>query len=627
MERPGCKWIASLLSLGMAAGFLFGGSQCSQMFGGGQDSNQNQQNLGQELARIGDFKIYEKVVQNLAQTPQQGQGLDPLTSKPEDYSTAYANALDAEVTHCLLLAEAKDNGYPLDDKAILDAIGSQFDESLPQQKMMAEVQQKIPQNATDKDFDDYVKKLSGHSVAEQRQTRLDSYQKGLSDPLVRDALLRQFANDIVVNGIEKSITVTDDDLKHSQDQYVSKEIVFKPAKHPGVNLEKEANQVLADLKAKKITFEDAMDKYSDEAPGKGKKLHDNTSETDTMTWKTNPDYAPVRDLKQGQISEVYPDKPDGYKISELVSIISPPMPDFDKRKDDLKRNYLQTLSAEQLQEGLKKERNKNIIKWDVPGWGLLEDWQQATLGQNSTFTTKSPAEQNKINQSFLDKAAKVTDSGGELTAVGALMPLWNSAKGSAKDALTDQFMSVMSDFLSQYPSFSGRMALVAVAADKKNGKLLDQSLLAACDINDAGVSNSSGEANFTDIAAALDKYQSTGLLKTDEAKAIQMKLDSWRDEKLQSDIEQAKEAKEEAIEKKKVMAERLQAEANKPKPPAPKPLIGSGVRALPQSGPGAPTGSPIPGMSPMATAPKASTPAPAKPAATPAPPPAKPAGK
>lgn len=629
MERPGCQWIVTIILLGMAGGFLFGGSQCRGLLGNGQENLNGNQDQGEEIATIGDFKVYLGPIQKQVNgSPSQGGGgVNPLTSTASDYATAYARALDTQVTQCLLLEVAKQNGFPLDDDAILEAMGSQIDQQFDQQKMMAPFQDKsLPQNMTDQQFSDYFKKKNGKTPAEQKAAELDQYKQLLSDPQMRDNMLHGLANDIVMNGFSKSIPVSDDDLKHSRDEYVTKRILFLPDKHKGQDLEKLADQVDADLKSKKIKFEDAMDKYSDESVAKGKKAHDNTNEVDTMTWKTNPDYEKVRDLKQGEISDVIPNKPSGYAIYQLENVISPPIPNFDKTKNDIKKQYLQTLAAEKLQDGLKQLRASGAIKWDDPDWGLLEDWYQATTGQDSGFSAKPKAEQLKIDQGFVDKAMSAKqDPPAFLTAAGAFDPIWTAASEVEKKSLSDEYEKILTGFAAQFPCFTARMEIVKLAAEKgtKEKDVVFQNLMAAVQINQQGVSDPSGQVNFSDIARATDQYHEKGLLTSEQVSQVQDKLDAFRDEKLRFDAQNLQEQKQEAAERAKEEAARAKAEASKPKPAAPAPPpspFGKGVRALPPgpSGPGAPpkfsvTPAAPPANHPATTPPVKTRPAGAKP--------------
>jgi len=626
MERPGCKWIVSGISLAMAIGFLFG-SQCNSLLNGRGQPNPKGQD-GQQIAEIGDIKLYDAPLTKLVDSGQAGGRLDPVTSKPVDYPKAYSQALDAEVTHALLLEVAKENGFPLDDSAILKAIDSQFDMSLDQAKMTAMMSKDLAQNATDQQVSDYIKKKYGKTPAELKKANEDAAQETISDPDKRSDLLLQLANDVAMKGFSDSLVVTDDDLKHSQDEYVGKHIVFNPDKHPGEDMEKLANQVLADLKAKKITFEQAMDKYSDESAAAGKKKSDNTSQTDTLTWKTNPDYVQLRNLKVGDISDVIPNKPKGFAIFTLTNIINVPMPDFAKQKDNLRKSYVESLAAAKQTEALKKLRKSNVVKWTVPGWGYLEDWYQATTG-DSDFAAKPPAEQHKIEQGFVDEAVKLDDTGAVLTAVGAFDPIWTSATDAEKKTLEGKYQDALSKLLIQFPSFEGRMELAKVAAAKKDKDIVFQCLASAADINEGGVANPQGQVNFSDLAAAVYKYKDQGLISASQDAEIQAKLDSWRDQKLDYDKELAERNKEQAIERQKFMEEKRKAEASKPKPapPATAPLVGAGVKAPPPSVPGAPVaGAGPPKLTITPSAPAGSAPAPTV-KVVPTPVPAKPGGK
>jgi hypothetical protein len=222
-----------------------------------------------------------------------------------------------------------------------------------------------------------------------------------------------------------------------------------------------------------------------------------------------------------------------------------------------------------------------------------------------------------------------------MAAAGAFDPIWTAASDTEKKSLTDEREKILTGFASQYPSYPARFELAKMAAAKgtKDKDAVFNNLIAAAQINQQGVADPAGQANFSDIARATDQYREQGLLTKDQVGQIQEKLDSFRDEKLRYDAQSLQEQKQEAIEKAKEEAARAKAEAAKPKPAAPAmpaPTgIGKGVRALPPGPAGA-------APAPIQATPVPPTPKPAvqttgaKPATTPAktpPPEAKPTVK
>jgi hypothetical protein len=632
MEKPGCKWIVAGVSLFMAAGFLFGGATCRGLIGNGQDQGSSVQ-LGQAIGQIGDFKIYDGSLQtdaaNASAPGSQSKLTSPISAEPSDFAKAYGQVLDKRVTQALLLELAKENGFPLDDQAVINAVNGEVDRMLDQEKMQALMSgdKDLPKDPTAKQFSDYFKKKSGHTPDEFRQQAIDGIKQKLEDPSAKEQLLGDLANDIVVKGFSDQIHVTDDALKHSNDQYVTKRIYFNPDKHPGKDLAKEADEVSQDLKAKKITFEAAMDKYTDDSVAAGKKASDNTDTLDYMSWNSSPDFADLRTLKQGEVSSVVPVKPKGYAIYRLDTIINPPMPDFAKQKDTLMKTYLQGMSAQKLQDGLKALRKSGKLQWKVPGWGMLEDWYQATQ-VDPDFAAKSVAEQKKINQDFADKAKDGTDSGSLLTYIGAIAPIWSSASASDKKGMTDDYHKMLTKFESdEYASVPGRLELAKLdAAEKSTAGNVYQDLTSAAEMNEQGISDPLGQRNFSDIARDLDIYGSSGVLSKDQVQSLQKQLDTFRDDKLAYDKQMADQAKEEAKDRQAAMMEKIKemaADKAKNPPPAPsKPAVGAGVRALPPV-PGGAT-PPAPGGPKVSIVPQQVNPGAKTPAAAPKSPPTAP---
>lgn len=556
------------------------------------DSVNGNQDNGAAIATVGDFKVYEKAVSEPAK-----RQVDPTTSTPAMIARNYGQALDNQVTSGLLLLLAKQYNVSFDDKSVLANAGSQFDDSLEMEKMQAEFRKEIPQNATEQQFEDYIKKMSGKTLAQDKQDILDRLQTQLDDPAQKSQVLAQLANSLVEKAIEGSLNVSDADVQHSQDEYNTKRIYFDAKKHSTEDMQKVAEGVLADLTSKKITFEQAMDKYSDDPPARGKAIHDNSDNVVMTTIKSDEDFRPIGDLKQGQLSTVLLVPPNGFAIYRLDSIKSNVPPDFQKNKDSLRKTYVQTIAASTLQDGLKKLRATNAIKWTAPGWDILYNWYQTTIADNS-FGTKTAAEQNKIQMDFFDKGDKSDAEPGKIAAIGAIDPIWTKATPSEKKYLTPKYVDLLASVLQAHESYSGDLLLAKLAADEKKGDFVFQGLDQAEIINSNAITMPSATENFSDLAELVDKYSAANLLNADQKKQLDDAMNGFRDAEKQYELslrdgyKQAAVAAEEA--KKQAAADAAKAKAAAKAAPV-KLTPGGGPLAPHLSAPAAPSATAVPG--------------------------------
>lgn len=589
MQKPGCQVVILIVSAAFAISFMVGSMQCNRM----AQQIQEDQASGAKIATIGDFTVFEQPVRDAAE----GQ-FNPVTATSTDVVRAFASALDQDVTEGLLLALAKQDGISLDDDSILKAMSEQLDESVGMQKQIMIMQKQLPPNATDQQFEEKFKAQTGQSLAQAKKTKLDDLKKQLQDPKQRSTLLGQMANSIVVQGLKDKLNITDQELQHSQDNYVFKRIFLAASKHPGKDVNQLAQQIDSDIKSKKITFEQAMDKYTDDTPGKGRAAHENTNEVQMNTMQTDPEHMPLRSLKLGEVSDPLPATGlangvgKGVAIWRLESILPGNIQDFQKQKPTLLTNYSETLAAAQLQAGLKQERSSGIIKWLSPGWQLLEDWYQNTTSSGD-FSNSTPAEQKAVEEDYFKKAKALNfaDTGALMAETGSLQFLWNAANADEKKKLSDDYYAVLSQFNQQNATYSTCIDLAKMALEKKDGGALATTLAQAASLNEAGISMPEGQKNFEDLNALLLKVEDDKILKPEQIKDIQTTLNTWRTDRQDYDKQMAQQAKEAAEERAKADAERKKeaaaAAAASKKTPAPvvvKPKPGKASAVPPPAG-------------------------------------------
>ncbi len=175
-------------------------------------------------------------------------------------------------------------------------------------------------------------------------------------------------NDLIINSfvakLTKDIKVSDDELKSTYDAE-AKRIKDLPleekreynAAHIVVADKKLADQIIKDLRAKKISFEDAAKKYGKDESAK------NGGNLGWFTAKMMiPDFMKgLKGLKPGLATA--PIKTEfGYHIVNLIDVRVPVVAPFDKVKDQLK----QQVELQKVQEKVKEEVSSIAIQNLVP---------------------------------------------------------------------------------------------------------------------------------------------------------------------------------------------------------------------------------------------------------------------
>lgn len=175
-------------------------------------------------------------------------------------------------------------------------------------------------------------------------------------------------NDLIINAfvakLTKGIKVTDEELKRTYDTEVKriKELPIEDKKeyraaHIVVADKKTADQIIKDIRAKKISFEDAAKKYGKDESAK------NGGDLGWFTSKMMiPDFIKgVKDLKPG-LSQTPIKTEFGYHVVNMIDVRVPVVAPFDKIKDQLK----QQIEMQKVQEKVKEEISAIAIQNLIP---------------------------------------------------------------------------------------------------------------------------------------------------------------------------------------------------------------------------------------------------------------------
>ena len=553
MEKSGCRFAVSIgLALMFILGFL--------MMRGGPPPEQSREAASNApaVAKIGDYRVTEASVEAMTQQP----GAQQLP--PQFMARMLGGAVEQAVNAGLLIQLANRLNIKLDDEAIMRALESQVDEQLQRERTQMIAQGKLKPDATEEQFVEEIKKQYGGTPAEVRQRYLEGARQRLSSPDGRNEIARMAANSLITDELKRRHNLSDEELKKSFSTYVSKRVFLNASKHPGVDLKERAQKILGEIKGG-LSFEAAMEKYSDETPAKGKKVSENTFEVDVKTMTVNPDFGPLMALKPGEMTDVMM-MGDGASIFKLISI-RPDVPgDFEARKASIADEYLLALAASEMQKELKALKDSDLIKWESPGYHVLFDWNSFEMDPATASLT--PAEKRKRYEELLARAKKAGEDdplGPKAAAYaqfGIFEQIYNGASEGDKKGLIDGRIEAINAVLQVTEDVDLRLQLVDLNLEKKDKDAVALNLQQAVDVN-AGTYDAGGERVFRDINARLSKVKAQQGAPPESVKRIETALAEWR-------AGHAEQKKYEAEEKKKQeeaerKAKEAEAEAKKPK--------------------------------------------------------------
>ena len=568
MKKPGCKVVTIILFSILGLSFLItlpGVRGCSA---GQQMSDFENREVGAEVGRVDDQRIVQQVIDQIAQ-PE----LNPTTVTASTAGVSVGRATDQVVTQAYLAVIAKQMGITLDDKTYIAASSRMLDEILPL----------------------YAKSMKPDQIQQIKQQQLDQLKSDLQNPETRQQRIGSILNQVVMDGIEQKLNVSDEEIKHSNDLYHLKRIFLNQAKRKdAVAL---GNHILDDLKSGKLKFEDAMNQFTDDVAAKGKKPQDNDYQIDARSARSSDEFAGIAELRPGQISGLLPVKgmPGGVAIYRLESIQPVAM---QGDVNTTRQNYVGSIAAKELQDKLASAKSAYPVKWSVPGYAVLYEWYKTTQDpqESQAFLKKTEAEQRAYQLDVFKRALPNQDEGGAMAALGSIDAVWSKLSADEKQKLEKDRIQALNYALQYFDSYAIRMELADYYAKAKSPDDAFKNLSQAASINGADVTSAEGERRFGDLSAKVDAWQKSGFLKKDQIDQIRQTLNNWRTERAGYDEQMAKQAKEAADAKKKQEEEdkkRKAEEKNK------KPVLANPGADKPNGGGApAPTGPTAPGALP-----------------------------
>jgi acid phosphatase family membrane protein YuiD len=473
----------------------------------------------------------------------------------------YARVLNGLIDQAAYLPLAKKNGVDLGDAALLKAAERQLDEEAAAQREQAEMTGQLKKGATDKDWDDFLKKNVGKTFAEIRQMRLDGVRKALADASQRDSAMISLARPALEQQLASKMNVSDEQLRKSFENVTYKRVLLKTGV-PGKTPDERAQAALKEIQGG-LKFETAIDRYSNELPTPGKKLSETTNTASGSALATDPQFKALADLKAGQVSGVV-DVPEGKAIYKVVSRTPNVPKDFETKKEDYRRKAVADLVKADVDRQLKElKASGNLVQFSAPGYRALYEYSLMT-GDNPMAPVADLAKAQQIyNQAkqAVQKNEGYDARAAALAQYAALDSMYNAA-GSNKESLRQARIDTTLALLETSESHKLRMDLVELYVEAKQNQPAAEQLLTAARNNTSF--DETGQRRSQEIGAKRQELKSKGILSAEQERMILDEERRWQKDKAETDRLAAEQKRMEEELRKQAEAEAKKNAATKP---------------------------------------------------------------
>lgn len=497
-----------------------------------------------------DEAIRTKIQQQSSQLSSPG---NPAMVLPVQFqSSTAAQALNDIVSQSAMVYLARQNGAKLDDDQVRSLISGEIDRQIKEIQKSLVSQGKLKDGASAKEVDDVFKKELKQAPADLRKSQLTQVDNLLGDPTKRENVVTAAAQFYMMDFYRKKVSVSDTDLDVSNSSYEAKSILFKDA--AGKKASQQATEAAAEIQGKKLTFEQAIDRYSKDMPQPGKKLSEVTAPLPGSAIVVMPDYAALKGLKAGDVSNPI-SLPEGIRLYKIVKVTSTAPKDFAKNKEGYRSRLADQLASQMMTEEIKKAVDTNILEWQIEGYKALYQFGKALADSSLALDVNKRQTQMQAVVDIAKEALSKPGPGAKaavLAEFGAFTLMYQSP-GADKGKLAPERIRVINDYLQQGEDSNLRLELVDLYMQTKDAENASDALATVA--VDNNTFDATGQALFHTIGQKMDELKAAKLLTDTGEKSILKELDRWKADKADFESRQAEAKKAEAEEHKKAEEE------------------------------------------------------------------------
>ncbi|MDX2066389.1 MAG: SurA N-terminal domain-containing protein [Fimbriimonadaceae bacterium] len=491
-----------------------------------------------------------------AQKQQFSMQLQGMALPPEQEAEMAAGAVGRLVQSAAGRAVAKESGVVVTEESARAYLKKKFDEALAMEKEALVNEKKLKPTASEAELDKAIKAKYGKTLTEIRGEQDKQITDAFKDPAKKEQLIGALSTAMLRDKMVAEATPSEAELRKSYDSLTIKRILIKDA--PGTDPMSQATRIEAEIRGG-LSFESAMNKYSQETPLPGKKVGENQLIL-TGRQLTEEAYKPLAGVAAGAVTPPVR-VPEGVVLYKLISVKNELPADFEKKKSDYLKQYAESTADAKLQEKVKAVTEGTGLKWSSKAYEALYDLGQLGMAFDPEKRTQSLVRilANAKQAATEPGAAKI----GALAYFAAANQLAQTDKakyGADRKAAIVQLLEVQEDQ-------SLRMQLIDALAEEKDAVGVSDNLLKAAQFNSDY--SPQGQAKYGELQAKLRALKEQKLVNAEAEKGIQAELARWRKGKIDADKAEAEMKRQMEEEAKKAQAEAKKADASAPKPKTP----------------------------------------------------------
>lgn len=531
MEKSGCGLAVGIaLAVVMALGILSSG-QCNR-------SGPTPGTVDTTVATVGEVTIDARQVAELVDNQQRQFG-SSMELPPFMELSLVAGALQQLVNGGLQVELAKQKGIALTDDAIVAYLNGQIDGLMKAEKERLVKAGKIKADATETQLEEAIRKDAPNftSFAEVRKQNETMIRQELADPAKRTAVLLQAAQALIAEAEAKRLNLTEEQVLQDYDERTLKRVYLSEASNKGKDLKAEAEKILAEIKGG-TTFEQAMDKYSNDAPTTPKeRVSKNELKYGTTMLLDDPRLGSLATLKKGDVSGVL-DEFGGVAIYKVVDVKRNLPKDWDKNKTQLIEQAKQGRVVREVQKAIEEMQKQDRVVWKSAGYRIAYEFQRLASDPSVASDAAKLKERQKELLADAETAIEKDPIGSNVAKLVRFVifeSVYAQATGDDKKTMLERRI----EYAKALPQYDDRPSLQLQVVDmyiegqdKENaGSTLLEAARANMDTSDAG------KGNHAAMLTKLTQMREQKQIEEEVAKLVDEQLDRWVTDKAAADKE------------------------------------------------------------------------------------------
>lgn len=506
---------------------------------GGSGNNQDP-----VLFKAGGTEVKARQFDNLVKAQQSGMG--PAT-EPDQMLREVGRAIDVFVQQAATRQVAQKYGATADDAQLKKWATESVDFQIDMMKMEAQMKGELKQG-TQEEFAAYFKKTRGQTIEEAKEQIAKNVDDELKKPEGRKALQDQFAVRSIQEAASKRITVTEETLKASFDQFFYHRISVVDAALTPDKREEEANKAREEIASGKPVAE----------------VYKRVMKTDITppiemsrsSLESDESQKVILTLKPGELSPVV-QQFGNPTFFQLVKKEAKLPPDFEKEKAKLLENLKTTKASQQVTEEINQAKKAVQIDWKQPELQVVHE---------AYLAISEPIGKTKADFEALLAKAEALDADDfykALSVYNILNEVYNRSTSEEQAELKEKKAEAGENILPFIESVAFRLALVEQFVELKNNDKAFEVLSEAAGRIASFDPMTTVDAGRIELKAS--QLETSKVLTKAQADEIRAVITQWRTDKAAFEKEEEAARKEAELEEKKMLEEERKLEEEEKK--------------------------------------------------------------